>query len=162
MSVRFTIVSRRPNIIETVVPVSSLRTPTVISAISHIPLRILLYTMNNILVHFGNGANVTAAHDIAADLVTKCYRNLTPWWADGSEEEGLPIGEVNEKGFPADKEEVDFAGEVDIFYDIDLGGGEFTISVDNSSLNSNGADDPLNGGKGAKRGENREADSENI
>ncbi|KAF8721164.1 hypothetical protein AX14_010514 [Amanita brunnescens Koide BX004] len=90
--------------------------------------------MNNILVHFGNGANVTAAHDIAADLVTKCYRNLTPWWADGSEEEGLPIGEVNEKGFLADKEEVDFAGEVDIFYDIDLGG-----------------DDPLNGGKGAKR-----------
>ena len=157
MSARFTIVSRRPKIIETAVPVSLPRTPTVIFAISHIPLRILLYTMNNILIHFGNGAHVTAAYDIVADLVTECYRNLTQWWADGSVEGGLlPIDVIDEKveeGFLADKGEVDFASEVDIFYDVDLSGGEFTTSVNI---------DPLNGGKGAKRGENRDVNSENI
>lgn len=68
----------------------------------------------------------------------------------------LPIDVIDEKveeGFLADKGEVDFASEVDIFYDVDLSGGEFTTSVNI---------DPLNGGKGAKRGENRDVNSENI
>jgi hypothetical protein len=88
-------VSHPPRIIETAVPSSpkTIQPPTVISAISHNPL--LLYTMNSILNHFGNPANVTAAHDIAANLLTKCYQRLTPWWVD---EEGLlPIDEVVEE-----------------------------------------------------------------
>ena len=144
--------------------------------------------MNTIIIHPGNRPKVSAAHDIAADLVSQGYRKLTPWWIDGSEQEGLlPLDEVDEsaeevgerfleekeevdfagkvvshgyrkltpwwvggfeqKGllpldevdesteeaeeiFPEEKEEVDFAGEVDIFQDVDLlGGGEFTCQL---------------------------------
>lgn len=86
--------------------------------------------MNSIL------ESVTASYDIAADLVTKCYQGLTPWLVDGFEEEGLlPIDEVVEESF-LEKGEVDFAGEVDTFYDIDLGDGEFFISVAERAPNS--------------------------
>ena len=92
--------------------------------------------MNCILDHFGNRANVAAAYDTAADLVTKCYQRLTPWWVDGFEKEGLhPVDEAVEESF-LEKGEVDFAGEVDTFYDIDLGDGEFVISVAERAPNS--------------------------
>ena len=65
--------------------------------------------MNSILDNFGNCATVTAA----ADLVTKCYQRLTPWWLDVFEEEGLvPIDEMVKEDY-LEKGEVDFAGEVD-------------------------------------------------
>ena len=93
--------------------------------------------MNTIIIHPGNRPKVSAAHDIAADLVSQGYRKLTPWWIDGSEQEGLlPLDEVDESTeeveeiFPEEKEEVDFAGEVDIFQDVDLlCGGEFTCQL---------------------------------
>ena len=122
-------------IIETAIPSSpkTIQPPTVISAISHNPL--LLYTMNSILNHFGNPANVTAAHDIAANLLTKYYQRLTPWWFDGFEEEGPPIDEVVEES-SLEKREVDFTGEVNTFYNIDLGEREFVISVIERAPNS--------------------------
>jgi hypothetical protein len=75
--------------------------------------------------------------DFAGEVVSRGYRKLMPWWVDGFEQEGLlPLDEVDESAeeveeiFPAEKEEVDFAGEVDIFQDVDLlGGGEFTCQL---------------------------------
>lgn len=94
--------------------------------------------MNTIIIHPGNRRKVSAAHDIAADLVSQGYRKLTPWWVDGFEEEGLlPLDEVDEsveeveEKFPEEKEGVDFAGEVDIFQDVDLlGGGKLTCQLE--------------------------------
>ncbi|KAF8330623.1 hypothetical protein F5887DRAFT_79422 [Amanita rubescens] len=137
LSVRNTIVSHRPRIIETVPNSVSLRLrpPSVISAISH-PPRILLYIMNNIIIHFGSRVTVSAAHDLAIALAAQWYRKFTPWWVDGAEEEGLlPIdeadepGEEVEEGSLEDEKDVDFAGEVDIFTDADLhDGGKLIIS----------------------------------
>ena len=88
--------------------------------------------MNTIIVHRGNRPKVSAAHDVAADLVSQGYRKLTPWWIDGFEQEGLlPLDEVDESEEEVrEKEEVDFAGEVDIFVDVDLlGGGKLTCQL---------------------------------
>lgn len=78
--------------------------------------------MNNIIIHSGNRVKVSAAHDIAADLVSRGYRKLTPWWVDGFEQEGLlPIDEVDETAegveecFLKEAKKADFPGEVDTF-----------------------------------------------
>ncbi len=98
--------------------------------------------MNSIIIHFGSRVTVSAAHEFAIALAVEWYRKFTPWWVDGAEEEGLiPIDEVDEpvegveEGILEDKKEVDFAGEVDTFTDVDLlGEGKLIISGGNLNL----------------------------
>ena len=127
-------VSHRPKIIEVAHPNSSPKTlqlPTVISAISHYPLHILLYIMNTIIIHPRNRQKVSAAHDIAADLVSRGYRKLTPWWVDGFEQEGLlPLDEVDESAEEVEEMLPEEKEEVDVFQDVDLlGGGKFIYQL---------------------------------